>query len=262
MKLINVSDIATYSICPLKVYYKLVLEKREKINENIVFGRIKHKFMEKINEVEKEILESVKKNESYESIKKKFNEKYDLIFKSLKEKYEKDIQKFKIEKRVEEEIERIKKEEAEIRAKTAIKFVNLGFYGEELYNVAPKFLCEYEIKSFVLGIKGRIDKIRIDKEIELYEIKSRSYNNKIWLSEKLQVCGYAMLAERKFKTNIDYGFLKFKDKVVKVEITNSLRELLTELKREIEEMVKNRIKPEKKEIACGNCGFSEICIKC
>ena len=259
MKLINVSDIATYAICPLKVYYKLVLGKKERINENIVFGRIKHKFMEKINEVEKEILEGIKKDEIYESIKRKFDEKYSLIFQNLKQDYKKEIEKFNIEKRVDEEIGKIKKEEAEIRAKTAVKFVNLGFYGKELYDVVPKFLCEYEIKSFVLGMKGRIDKIRIDKEITPYEIKSRMYNNKIWLSEKLQICGYAMLAERKFKTNIDYGFLKFKDKTVKIEIKNSLREILIDLKKEIEKMIKNKTKPEKKEVACKSCGFYEIC---
>jgi len=259
MKLINVSDIAAYVICPLKVYYKIVLGRKERINERVVFGRIKHKFMEEINEVEKEVIESIRKDESYESIKRKFDEKYDIIFQRIKEKYEKEVERFNIKEWVEEEINKIKKEEAEIRAKTAVKYVRLGFYGKSLYEIIPKFLCEYEIKSFVLGLKGRIDKIRIDKGIVPYEIKSREYNNRIWLSEKLQICGYAMLAERRFRTNVDYGFLKFKDKVVKIEIENSLRELLMNLKEEIESMAKKRTKPEKKNIACKSCGFYEIC---
>lgn len=262
MKLINVSDIANYVVCPTKIYYKLVLGKREKFNEALAFGKIKHKFMEEINKVEEKIFCEIRKDEKFENIERRFEEKYNEIFDKIVEKYGSIIDKFSLKEKIENELGKIKKEEIKIKARLARKFVKLGFYGSELWQVVmPKFISEVEVRSFVLGLKGRIDKIRIDNDgFFPYEIKSRAYSNKIWLSEKLQLTGYALLMERKFKTNIDYGFLKFKDKVVKINIRNSLREKLLELKDEINEMIKNKSMPEVKEKAiCKNCSFRNLC---
>ncbi|MEM4648193.1 MAG: CRISPR-associated protein Cas4 [Candidatus Pacearchaeota archaeon] len=265
MKLINISDIANFTLCPRKVYYKLVLGKKEEMNEKIVFGKIKHKFLEEINKVEEEIISNIKKNENYENIKKRFEEKYEEIIKEINEKNQSIIEKFNLKEKINNELAKIKEEEIKIRTANIKKFVKLGFYGNELWQaLIPKFLTEVEIRSFVLGIKGRIDKIEINsEEIIPYEIKSREYNNKVWLSEKLQLSGYSLLIERKFNTNVDFGFLEFKDKLVKVEIKNWLREKLIQLKDEIYEILKTKSIPEptKNKNICMNCNFNSICFK-
>lgn len=263
MKLINVSDIANFVICPGKIYYKLVLGKKERINEKIVFGRIKHKFLEEINKVDEEIISNIKKDESLENIKEKFIRKYEEIIKNIKEKNYKIIEKFDLQNKINDELNKIKSDESLIRAKIVKKFIKLGFYGNELWQVlTPKFLTEVEIKSYVLGIKGKIDKIKInEKEITPYEIKSRNYNNKVWLSEKLQLTGYALLIERKFGTNVDYGFLKFKDKLIKIDIKNWLREKLIYLRDELNEILENKKIPKitKNKNICASCNFNSVC---
>lgn len=265
MKLINVNDIANFIVCPLKVYYKLVLGKKEKINEKIAFGKIKHKFFEEINKVEENLVSSIRKNESFNDIKEKFNKKYEEILKEIIKKDYEIIKKFNLENKIDEELNKVKKEEVEIKAKLLKKFIKLGFYGNELWQVLmPKFLTEVEIKSFILGIKGRIDKIRIDSDAIIpYEIKSRKYNNKVWLSEKLQLTGYALLIERKFNTNVDFGFLKFNDKLIKIEIKNWLREKFIETRDLIKEIIKTKEIPKiiKNKNICENCSFKNLCYK-
>lgn len=262
MRLINITDIATYALCPVKIYYKLVLGRRERFNAFLVFGRIKHKFLEEISRKEPSIFSSIEKYESIKKIETRFRVEFNKIYENVIKRYYKIINRFNLLERIMEEIGQLKEKEIKIRTRLARKFVKLGYSKEKLWQaITPKFLSEVEIKSFVLGIKGRVDKIMVDKEKFIpYEIKSRKYGNKIWLSEKLQLTGYAMLIEQKFKTNVDYGFLKFRDKIIKLDIERALKEKLLQFKEEIIDMVEKRKMPDIKKLKiCKFCSFNNLC---
>lgn len=269
-KLINVSDLSNLLICPFKVYFRVVEKKKEKLNEGMALGRIRHKLFEEFNRYEASIVSLVKSNWGLEQIEKHFEKKFNEIVWIIKESNKELIERFNLKKKLEKEIKKIKEEEIKVRARLVRKFVKKGFYGINLWEaLTPKILSEIEIKSFTLGLKGRIDRIRIDEtEIIPYEIKSRSFDGKIWLNEKIQLTGYTMLAERKYKTLIDYGFLKYSNKLIKVPITSKLRNLVLELRNQLIELIKERdlekisIKTNKTNTyLCRFCSFKELCLE-
>ena len=201
-EIINVTDITEYLYCPRKVWLKRVKKIKTPPNKPMILGFLKHKVFDVFNKNEINIVSGIKENIEQEHILSIYKINLKSIIKQISENYSKMINTFKINpEELSEQTLNFLKKEFLIRAESIKKTLNLGFLGKELWrNLQPKYLTEFQIISEELGLKGRIDRIKLTEEILPYEIKTRE---DIYESDKLQLTAYSLLLEQEFNKKIE-----------------------------------------------------------
>lgn len=264
-KLISVSDINSWIYCPRKVYLNKVCGLHVGQNRNMAIGMIKHK-----------ILENFSKSE--ESLVSKFDENFDsvdIVF--MYEDFIKNISKMTfienqnlIEKFMIDPDDILKKvlrdfaEDIKLRVKTVKDAILKGYAKETLWkNLDSVYLSEIKLESEALGLKGRVDRILIsrkDNSVIPFELKSRE--ERIFLSDELQLTAYAMMLEHQYHQKILFGIVEVGNKKQEVEISEARKNEVLKIAEEIRNIKEGLIPPIQSNFnKCRICEFREECMK-
>ena len=123
-------------------------------------------------------------------------------------------------------------------------------------NLSPKYLSELSIESEDLGLKGRIDRVKIYSEIIPYEIKTRA---EVYEGDRIQLAGYALLLESKFNQKIEKGVVETETSNQEVALTQELKERVLEIAEEIRNFEKNEPEFPANFQKCQKCVFNKEC---
>lgn len=96
--------------------------------------------------------------------------------------------------------------------------------------------------------------------IEIIEHKRKYTPNDI--SSSIQLCGQVLCLEEMYKTTINVGYIKdiINDKIIEIEISNSLRKQTIDTIREIKELLNEpKLVPIIKKKRCNKCSLFEKC---
>lgn len=256
MKLINVTDITGYLYCPRKLWLKLNGVK-EPLNSKMVLGIIRHKIFDSFNKIESSIVSSLEKAEK-NYIK---NAYFSVLEKIISEVHSSNFNmavNFGISKElVSESVMELMQREISLRIRSILEIMGKGLRGKELWReLKPKYLTEFEIISPELGLKGRVDRVRVGNEILPYEIKSRL---EIYDSDKIQLSAYALLLEKEFNKKIDKAIVEAMSKQQIIEITPEMKSKVLE----IAEKIRNLSEPQFSSnfAKCNKCALKDVCFK-
>ena len=123
------------------------------------------------------------------------------------------------------------------------------------------FISELKLESEELGLKGRVDRVEIDRKNNLiipYELKSR--NEKIYLSDQIQLTAYAMLLEFLHKKKIDKGFIESGSNKSEFLITPEDKNNVLTLAEEVRNLKQGLPPPILSNFnKCKNCSMRDIC---
>jgi CRISPR-associated protein Cas4 len=257
--LINVTDLAKYMYCPRQFYLEKIVGVKKPVTKEMIEGRIRHEILEIFSDNERSVIESLDKIENDFEIRKKFEGFLKEIIKDVLERNKKIIDDFKIdsnevEKRAEKQINK----EIELRVKAIESTLKKGFFGKELWeNLEPKYYSEFMVFSNSLGLKGRVDRLVIDKkEIIPFELKSREMD-RVFESDEIQVAAYVMLLEHYFDRKIDFGVLEAGDARFQIDVDDKKRKKVLEIINEIQANLSKKFPSSFAK--CEKCGFKKEC---
>ena len=237
-KLISVTDITEYLYCPRKVYLRLVKNIKQQPTRQMILGFLRHKVIEIFNKNESALVSSIDIPLEEKTIKQLYEKLLSNITKATLNLNTNLVDKFKIDSvNFSDSIKQTLSPEISLRVPVIAKTLNQNFFGKELWDkLSPKYISELKIESPSLGLKGRIDRIKINSKITPYEIKSREQS---YDSDKIQLAAYALLLEEKFKTKIDSGTLELLGKTEEVILDKEIKERVLELAEEIRNLSEN-----------------------
>lgn len=268
--MLSVTDLCSYLYCPRKVYLQKVLKLKAPPKDVTTRGSVHHRFFDKLNQIDKEIIISIKPDQDLNQIIELYQTRYQEIIQETIKESQKEIEEVKLDPETlsKELLPKgiiLSKQKSE---EIYIYIQKYKVYGEALWNIIPKFLTELEVSSEELGIRGIIDKVEIleNQNYLPYELKTGSIPiNGVWPNHKIQILAYIMLLNSKFNTNITEGIVHYLDKDEKRLIkTNPFSEIkVKELIQEVNKLISSKKIPEpvKNENKCKSCGFKEECYK-
>lgn len=226
-------------------------------NRAMIFGMLRHDVFDIFNKNEEDLVSSINAKISDSEIKRVYDELIDNIAKEhfmlnqdMAEKFEISSQEFF------KSVKESANPEIKLRVDAVAKTLAQGFLGEELWkNLSPKFLSEFKLESPELGLRGRVDRIKIDSEIMPYEIKTR---NQIYESDKIQLAGYALLLEKEFSKKIEKGAIEVLGKTEEVLLDEHLKNKVLEIAEKIRNIDENAQMPSSFS-KCQSCQFNQEC---
>ena len=242
-KILNVTDISSYLYCPRKFYLKKVKGLKDPPTKPMIEGRIRHEVLEKFSKNEQNLLENftqpLTKDQIITQFQNLLNNHIEIIF-------EKDsilIKQFSISPReLYQKIQIQMKNDIQLRAQTIENTMKKGFLGKDLFkNLTPKYISEMPLYSETLGLKGRADRVALDREKQTiipFELKTRPIE-KVWPSDEIQLTAYAMLLEEKYQTKIPFGILESGDVKHEVLITEQNKEKIRNIIEQIKKLLLN-----------------------
>lgn len=254
--LINVTDITAYLYCPRKVYLRLVKGIKEPPNKKMISGFLKHKIFDIFNKNESAIVSGIKENLSEEELQSLYKTHLTNLTQEISVTYQNMITSFGInQQELLDNVLEFMEKEIKLRVKAIKTVLNLNYRGKELWrNLKPKYLTEFEITSQELGLKGRIDRVKLENEILPYEIKTRE---EIYESDKIQLAAYSLLLQEEFGKKIEKGIVETKKKEEEIDITDEMKENVLEIAEDIRQM-KNAEMPNNFN-KCKDCRLREDC---
>ena len=265
---ISVSMLSSYLFCPRKLFLQQVLALEEPPKESLVLGSLRHEIYDFINQTEQNIVSSIKEKIQYNELLTIYKTNYSKI---LREKIIKNKSRIK---EVNLDIVNVFKktwplilEEAELRAKNIFNFIQEhNIYGKELWEkLTPKILSELSVGSENLQLKGIIDRIEVYENSYIpIELKTGKMPKEgLWPNHRIQIAAYALLLEEKFQTPVKEGFVYYLDakETRHISINPFMKEEITSLVKEIQELLKNQFPPEycENKNKCSSCGLRETC---
>ena len=258
IRTINVTDITEYLYCPRKVYFRLFKGLKSPPSQKMILGFLRHKVLENFSKNEYILVSSIDKKISEQEIKRK----YELFLNNLLNEAlflnENLIKKFKIQKN--EFYDSVKKSaypEIQLRVDSIAKTLEKGFTKQELWEkLSPKYASEFKIESKKLGLRGKIDRIKLGKEILPYEIKSRENS---FESDKIQLAAYSLLLEDYFKIPIPKGVIELLGKKEEIILDNNLKNNVLEIADKIRHLGENPPPILSNFNKCRTCNFKEEC---
>lgn len=257
-QIISVTDIITYLYCPRKLYLRLVKKVKTPPNKAMVSGFLKHKIFDIFNKNESILVSNIKENPTEQNITELYQQYSERISKEIFSNYSNAIKSFCIneEDLLKETLSFLDKD-IKLRAKAIKKTLDLGYRGKDLWrNLKPKYLTEFELTSKILGLKGRIDRVKFGEEIEPYEIKTRE---NIFEEDKVQLAAYSLLLEEEFGKRIGRGIIEVKDREEEIEITEELKNRVLEIAEKIRHMENAEFQNNFKK--CKSCDLRKECFE-
>lgn len=263
--LISVSDVNSYLFCARKLYLTRVCGLRASPNRNMIIGRLKHSIIEAFSKSEEKFVSGIDKD--YEKIELLFM--YEDFIKNIAARIfaeNSDVsEKFMVDR--EDLLKKILRDFAEdikLRIASIKSSLSGGFRKEELWNnLDSLYVSELRLESENLGLKGRVDRVLVgkkDNSIIPFELKSRE--EKIFISDELQLTAYAMLLEEKYLRKIPFGIIEVGNSKKQVPITESNKAEILKIAGIIRAMENNPPPPIQSNFnKCRNCEFREECTK-
>lgn len=265
---ISVTLLCSYLYCKRKLFLERVLKLVEPPKEVLVIGSIKHQTFEEINNVDEQIVCSIKNKEQADNLRELYNKIYLKLLKSSIIKNNKSLRNFNIlPKQLYEKLKLLFLNQANVRTAHLQSFIlKHNIFGKELWKkLTPKITSEYKIYSKNLELSGIIDQLEVYKAGYVpVELKSgKMPKEDVWPSHKIQVGAYAMLLEEKFNKNINEGFIYYIDHDEKrhVPINPFLKEEIIDLKNNVKLLLNSHELPNicDNENKCNVCGLKNEC---
>lgn len=264
-KIISISDITTWLYCPRKLYLMKVKGIKAPANRNMILGKLRHNILESFSKHEKYFVQNIIKDEEkldlvfmYEDFLKKIADKVFLENSSI-------IEKFMLDKEyILKNLMKSFAEDLKLRVENIKKGTSKGYFGAELWkNLDSVYLSEIHVESEALGLKGRVDRIEVQRDtnnVIPYELKTRE--DRIFLSDELQLTAYAMLLEDMYKMQIKKGVIELGNKRQELEITEKNKSHVLQLAEEIRSLEKNPIPQIHSNFnKCNQCDLKEKCLE-
>lgn len=258
MKIINITDITEYLYCPRKVYLKLVKGIRFPPTKKMILGMLRHKVFDIFNKNEQVLVSGIKSKITEAEIKKLYENLINNITKETLILNQNLVLKFNINKEeFSSSVLKTSIPEINLRIPAILKTIDSGFLGKELWrNLKPKYLTEFKIESFNLGLRGRVDRIKFEDSISPIERKSRE---KIYESDKIQLAGYALLLQEEFGKPVNEGIIEIMGKQEPVLLDENLKNKVLEIADKIRNLQEDNAFTPSNFQKCENCEFKQDC---
>lgn len=264
-KIISVSDITAWLYCPRKVYLNKICGLKVGQNRNMVIGRLKHNILENFSKSEEKVITQFDSN--FDSLDMVFiyEDLIKHIAKNVFDQNQQSIEKFLIDKEdILKKILRDFSEDIKLRVKSIKEAILKGHIKEDIWkNLDSIYLSELKLESESLGLKGRVDRIiisRADNSIIPFELKSRE--DKIFLSDELQLTAYAMLLEYQYHQKILKGIIEVGNNKQEIEISEDKKQEVLRIAEEIRNLNEKFVPPIQSNFnKCRSCEFREECMK-
>lgn len=255
-QIINITDIVAYLFCPRKI----LLKKqgiREPLTKAMLLGSLRHKVLDIFNKNESVIVSSIQKKPSKQEIKEYYEQTLQQIINEVFERNSRMVEAYKINKfDFYQNLLAYLEKELQLRIESILKTIEQGFLGKELWrNLKPKYLTEFKIESAELGLRGRIDRVKLEELILPYEIKSRK---EIFDSDKIQLAGYALLLEQEFGKQINSGIIETSSSSQEIIITPEMKAQVLEIAEKVRTMISAPILSNFKK--CNSCSLNQDCL--
>lgn len=262
-KILSVTDLTSWLYCPRKLYFTKIKKFKQPLNKLMIIGKLKHNILEEFSKTEKQLITQIEKDYDrlelfliYENFLKRIANQVFLKNNKLIEAFR--VNRAEIFKKVLEDFS----EDIKIRIDSIKQGVSNGFLGEELWEkILPKYISELRVESSSLGLRGRIDRVEVNKEnntIFPYELKTRA--GKYYYSDEIQLTAYAMLLQEFYNQPIEYGIIESGGKKEKLKIKQENKDKVLE----IAEKIRNLTEDTPPQLPsnfnkCKNCGFKKYC---
>lgn len=264
-KLISVSEINSWLYCPRKLFITKVLKIFQPPNRAMTIGKIKHNILENFSKKEQELISKLDSNVDALDLAFIYEDFLKNISKNIFEENQQAIDKFLIDK--EDMLKKVLRdfsEDIRLRIDSIKKAMNNGFYKDEIWkNMDTVYLSEVPLESEAIGLKGRVDRIRISKKdniITPFELKSRE--EKIFPSDEIQLTAYAMLLEPFYNTQVKKGIVEVGNNKKEIDITRERKEEVLKIAEQIRNIENNSPPPILSNFnKCRYCDFQEECAR-
>ncbi len=264
-KTISVSDINAWLYCPRKVYLQKICGLQSPPNRNMLIGKLKHNILEAVSKKEESLVSQI--NSNFDSIDIVFL--YEDFIKRISEQVfiqnANQVERFMIDKEdILKKVLRDFSEDLKLRVSAIKEAISRGFEKETIWkNLESVYISEIRLESENLGLRGRVDRIlvnRKDNSIIPFEIKSRE--ERIFLSDELQLTAYAMLLEELYHTKIQKGFVEVGNRKQEIEISDQKKSEVLKIADEIRNLNESNVPPIQSNFnKCRICEFKEECTR-
>lgn len=234
-EIINVTDITSYLFCQRKLFLKRVKKIKEPPTKPMINGMLKHKVFDIFNKNENILVSEIKQQINSEEIGQLYNNLITEITKDVFSNYYNMAKSFGIEyPEMLRAILKLMNNDIKVRAEAIELGLSQGFLGKDLWrNLTPKYRTELEIVSPELGLKGRIDRVKIGEEIIPFEIKTRE---EIYEADKIQLAAYSLLLEQEFNKPVTKGIVETASQQQEIKITEEMKNKVLEIAEKIRNM--------------------------
>ena len=262
-KIISITDLTAWLYCPRKLYLTKVKRISQPLTKEMLAGKIKHSILENFSKKEKELISKIETYKDNLELVFIYEDFLKQIATSIFYENREAIDSFKINS--DELLRKILKdftEDIRLRVKSINEKLAQGFFKEKLFDSLDTiYISELSLESEHYALRGRVDRIQISKltnQIIPFELKNRE--QKIFLSDEIQLTAYAMLLEDHFKTIIKNGIVEAGSLKKEIEITQEKKDEVLRIAEEIRNMPQNFAPPMQSNFAkCKSCSLNEIC---
>lgn len=217
--MLSVSALSSYVHCPRQFYVHHVLKEALPPKDVIVLGLIKHSVYESLCKMEESLVLSVTPDTNIHAL---FRSNLVRALQDSVKKYRYALRQVNVPlvdafKRCLPAVDF----EAHDRSTPIKQLVDKGLFGQELWSeLSPKIRPEYSVKSDVLGLRGRIDRLACYPDgVVPVELKSGSPPSEgVWASHRIQAAAYTMLLSEKFNTRVDKAIVHYVDQNIRREL--------------------------------------------
>ena len=265
--MISVSALTSYLYCPRKLYLNYVLGISGFPRKEAVYGTVKHKVIEYVNNQEQAIVSSVSQGMDDESIGQLYRSAYYNALLSALDSAKQELKRLKIRKKeVFDDVWPSIMGEASLRASNVASFaLKHNVFGAGLWSaLTPKYVSEYSVSSSRLGLTGRIDKVaRHGKKLVPLELKSGKHpSSGLWPNHRVQLAAYIMMLREKCPS-LSEGYVEYIDsgEKRKLVMNDFMEEEIISLIGKVKALFRSKELPPKvkNEAKCRNCGIREQC---
>ncbi len=212
MEKIPIDWISTFLYCKRKLFLEEVEKLKEEREEYLIRRKIKDEVYEKINSVDKEIVESIKNFMKLDEVEMLFRKKYySLVQEGIKE-YKFELEKLNIKGTdVFHSLWKDVMEEVELRAKNVYSFfIREKVFSSQLWsNLFPKYLSWIKIENE--SIFGKVDRVEVfeSKCVPILLKNSTGPKEGVWPSDRAKVEVFMVLAEKELGKKIECGYVNY-----------------------------------------------------
>ncbi len=212
--MLSVTDLTSFLHCPKRLYAVKKLGFKEPISAGVALGSAVHRVIERLSQKEVLILADVYHQSSVNDVLARYRREVSSLLSSvlLDLKKEQGGGAQELMTLFNQALAQLNPY-LEERAKEVIAFTKRRqIFGKELaVEFSRTHRAEESFSSESLGLKGRIDEVRIDGEVIMpVEFKTGSVPfEHVWEEHKVQLAAYALLLEEYYKKPVEQGVVKY-----------------------------------------------------
>ncbi|MFH1787853.1 MAG: CRISPR-associated protein Cas4 [Candidatus Altiarchaeota archaeon] len=258
--MIHVSNLSRYEFCPRTIYLKDVAGLTPAPSVEKEKGLVGHAIRKELSLRQAKVVGKISDAGELESF---LLDELELILSDAPHIYREKLEVLDYDRYASELRPEIKRE-IKVLTKHLKAFIDEAGLKKAIKMITP-VKVEYIIRSDELGLSGKIDKLMEDdgKMIPV-EIKTGKVGEGVWTGDRIQVCGYVLLAEQEFGKHIPYGYVEYTRLCEKKPVlaTEKLRRQVLEVRDKVADILNGAVPeicPHGSGKKCESCGLKEEC---